>query len=121
MYIVHITHNTIELEQLTRTQFDTVMKRVSEAVTPLDRFTVPPADHVCTQCPVDPHTMRRVIRLVSDLRNGHLEQFNDKSEREPVHAMTDLIAVNTLDIALAYLCGALAPEIAIQLREAYSD
>jgi hypothetical protein len=121
MYRLHISDYVIEVEEISRKGFDHIVAQMAEAAVPLDRFPTPPADHRCVQCPIDPHTMRRVIRLLADMRNARLERFKEKADREPVNALVEILGINTLDTAIGYLCGGLAPELAVSMRENFSE
>lgn len=121
MYRAHLNDCIIEVEEIDRKGFDSVVAQMLEAGAHLDRFATPPDDHVCVECPIDPHTMRRVIRLLSDIRNVRLHRFEEKADTKPVDALVELLGIDTLDIAIAYLCGGLAPELAISMRENFSE
>jgi hypothetical protein len=121
MYRAHIPSCTVEVEEISRKGFDSIVAHMANATSSLDRFPTPPIEHRCVECPIDPHTMRRVVRFIADMRNSRLQRFEATPDNKPLDALVEMISINTLDTLIGYLCGGLAPELAVKLRENFSD
>jgi hypothetical protein len=114
-------NNSVEVIPMTRSGFDNIMKATAEKCRNLDRFPPPPESHVCNECPIDPHTMRRVVRMVADVRNAMFLLTQTKEDETAIDLLSRYVTINALDQTLALLCGGLAPELGKMLRESYDE
>jgi hypothetical protein len=109
----------VELTPLNRQGFLTTMLRHQEAGAKFERLPVPPDDHSCVYCPIDPHTMRYVVKMLTIMRDATLKVAMQTPMNDAATGFYRFAHVDALDIVLASVCGEFAPELGQQLMENY--
>lgn len=110
----------VAIEQIDRKLFRRVFDQYRELGKKLERFATPPPEHRCDNCPIDPHTMRYVVLMLAHLRNASLSDAMNTQMSDAAAGYYRFAAVNTLDLAIAAVCGEFAPELGEDLMENYT-
>jgi hypothetical protein len=116
----HISiHGDVEIVPVSRESFTQVMNSHLENKDKYERLPSPPANHFCHNCPIDVHTIRYVLVMIADLRDGALAAALHTPMDQNVAALVRFEMVNTLDLVMAAICGQFDPESGERMKENY--
>lgn len=118
MPVFHL-HADIEIKPHAREDIQRIVDKNAKTGARLERFPVPPKDHQCTGCPIDPHTMRYVLALMEAVRDHYLARGLNTDINDHVNGFMLFHTVDTIDSLIAAVCGSLAPELADTVMERF--